>query len=330
MKKILISGGAGYIGSFASSLFLSRGYDVTIIDNLSTGHRFNVPKGASFIEAELLDKADLQRKLSDGNYAGLIHFAAKALVGESVSDPDLYYLNNVFGSINLFQAARAAGISKIIFSSTAAVYGEPISELVETHQKLPLNPYGNSKLFVEHYLKDASSAYGLKAIVLRYFNACGSSSDSLRGELHDPETHLIPLVVGAALGIYPELKVFGSDYPTADGSAVRDFIHVEDLALAHLAAFEFLDSQSKTYFEAFNLGTGKGHSVLEVIQTAEKVLGKKVPYALSPRRSGDPAVLVAIPQKANKILGWQAQHTDLEQTIRQVSIWMDQNRNLYR
>ena len=330
MNRILISGGAGYIGSFAANLFLSRGYAVSILDNLSTGHSFNIPKEAEFIEAELLDKTQLENKLTNKKFAGLIHFAAKALVGESVSNPDLYYLNNVFGSINLFRTARAIGINKIIFSSTAATYGEPKSELVETHPKLPVNPYGNTKLFVEHYLQDAAHAYGLRAIVLRYFNACGAAADSSRGELHVPETHLIPLVVGAALGIYPELKVFGSDYETPDGSAIRDYIHVEDLAAAHLAAFEFLESQQGGYFEPFNLGTGKGHSVLEVIKTAEKVLGKKVPHILAPRREGDPAILVARPDKVNKTLGWQAKHSDLAKTISEVAIWMENNRKLYR
>lgn len=329
MREILISGGAGYIGSFTANLFLSRGYSVTIIDNLSTGHAFAIPEKAEFIQAELLNKSDLSQHLASKRYSGLIHFAAKALVGESVSNPDLYYSNNAFGSINLFQIARSIGIKKIIFSSTAAVYGEPKSDLFETHVKAPVNPYGNSKLVVEHYLQDSSHAYGLRSIVLRYFNACGASADGCRGELHTPETHLIPLVVGAALGIYPELKVFGSDYQTPDGSAVRDYINVEDLAEAHLAAFEFLDSQKDGYFDAFNAGTGKGYSVLEVISAAQKVLGKEVPHSIAPRREGDPAVLVAKADKINKILGWSAKRLDLEQTIREVSIWMENNRNKF-
>jgi UDP-glucose 4-epimerase len=329
MKQVLISGGAGYIGSFTANLFIKSGYAVTIIDNLSTGHSYAIPKEAEFIQAELLDKPEILSKLASKKFVGLIHFAAKALVGESVADPDLYYLNNVFGSINLFQAVRTIGINKIIFSSTAAVYGEPKSELVETHEKSPVNPYGNTKRIVEHYLKDSTHAYGTRAIALRYFNACGAASDSKRGEVHKPETHLIPLVVGAALGIYPELKVFGADYNTPDGSAIRDYIHVEDLAAAHLAAFEFLDTQKAGYFEPFNVGTGKGHSVLEVVAAAKKVLGKEVPHKIVARREGDPAILVAKVDKINKILGWKAERTDLEQILSGVITWMEENREKF-
>lgn len=329
MKKILISGGAGYIGSFTAELFISQGYEVTIVDNLSTGHQYAIPTKAKFIQAELLDKEKLQKSLSGNNFTGLIHFAAKALVGESVTNPDLYYSNNVFGSINLFQVARELGVKKIIFSSTAAVYGEPNSDLVETHYKNPVNPYGNSKLVIEHYLNDSSHAYATRAIALRYFNASGAASDGKRGEVHKPETHLIPLVIGAALGIYPEVKVFGSDYPTADGSAIRDYIHVEDLAAAHLAAFEFLDSQGDGYFAPFNVGTGKGYSVLEVINAAKKVLGIEVPHKLAPRREGDPAVLVAKVEKINEVLGWKAKRTDLEETLRGVVAWMESNRERF-
>lgn len=329
MEEILISGGAGYIGSFAANLFLSRGYSVTIIDNLSTGHSFALAKGAKFIEAELLDKNDLLTKLSNKKFSGLIHFAAKALVGESVSDPDLYYLNNVFGSINLLQVARSIGIKKVIFSSTAAVYGEPQGDLVESHAKVPVNPYGHTKLVVENYLSASAKAYGMRSIALRYFNACGASSDGLRGEVHKPETHLIPLVVGAALGIYPELKVFGSDYSTKDGTAVRDYIHVEDLAEAHFAAYEYLNKQHDGYSDAFNLGTGSGFSVLEVISAAEEALKLKVPHQISERRPGDPAILVAVVKKVNEVLGWKAKRCDLIETIRGVRVWMEGNRERF-
>jgi UDP-glucose 4-epimerase len=321
-KNVLISGAAGYIASFATRAFIKSGFNVTIVDNLSTGYAWNLNPQAEFIQAELTDLNDLQNKLSGKSFSGLIHFAAKALVGESVSNPDLYYDNNVFGSINLFKVARGLGVKKIIFSSTAAVYGEPKAELTEDHQKLPINPYGNSKLAVERYLQDSAFAYDQRAIVLRYFNACGALEDGSIGECHKPETHLIPLVVGAALGIYPELKVFGGDYPTPDGSAVRDYIHVEDLAAAHLLAFDSLDTRADGYFNVFNLGTGTGHSVLEVIKVAEAVMGKAVPHKIVDRRAGDPAILVANPSKIHKTLGWKAQKTDLKTTIEAVYKWM--------
>ncbi len=328
-ERVLVSGGAGYIGSFACKLFLDRGAEIVVIDNLSTGYEWNIDPRAKFIKADLNDFEGLKSAINkEGEFTGLIHFAAKALVGESVSNPDLYYDNNVFGSINLFRAARQQGVKKIIFSSTAATYGEPFKELTEDHPKLPVNPYGNSKLAVERYLQDSSAAYGQRAIALRYFNASGAAEGGKHGEAHIPETHLIPLVVGAGLGIFPPVKVFGTDYPTADGSAVRDYIHVEDLAEAHFMAYKYLDQQQDGFFDAFNLGTGKGNSVLEVIKIASEVLGKEVPHELSARRAGDPAELVAKVDKVNSLIGWKARHTDLKKTIANVVIWMEGNRDL--
>lgn len=329
MGTVLITGAAGYIGSFTANLFLSRGYRVLIVDNLSTGWKEALPKGADFLQLELLEPEKLRENLSKYRLEGLIHFAAKSLVAESVANPDLYFRNNVDGTRNLVGAVQTLGVEKIIFSSTAAVYGEPQRELSEDHPTLPVNPYGESKLRVEEFLAERAKQDTLKVICLRYFNACGASSDGLRGERHKPETHLIPLCVGAALGIYPPLKVFGSDYPTSDGSAIRDYIHVEDLAEAHLAAYKHLDSQSGVFFDVCNVGTGRGFSVLEVIASVERVVGKKVPREKAPRRSGDPAILVANSEKIQKLLGWRAARSELDEVVQGVNLWMSQHRELF-
>jgi UDP-glucose 4-epimerase len=317
--KILITGGAGFIGSFTADLFLKKGNDVTIIDNLSTGHLSAIPEGAEFINADITDYAAVIKAFRQKQFDGLIHFAAKSLVGESVKFPLKYYENNFVGTLNLVKAAIETDIKGLVFSSTAAVYGEPKAELNETHVRSPINPYGNSKLSVEYMIEDAASASKLHAISLRYFNACGCHAEGLKGEDHDPETHLIPLVVGAALGTRPPLQVFGEDYLTPDGTPVRDYIDVNDLAEAHFLALENCRKMENEpgSFDAFNVGTGSGFSVKEVISTAEKVMARKVPHTVGPRRSGDPAKLVAATSKIKNELNW-APKVSLEESIEAV------------
>jgi len=319
MKNILICGGAGYIGSHMSHWLHDQGHRVTVLDNLSTGHRGAVRWG-NFIHADLLDPASLDRALAGGRFDAVMHFCARSLVGESVTQPYAYYLNNVAGTLNLLEAMRRHDVGRIVFSSTAAVFGNPVADLIdEEHPKAPINPYGASKLMAERILADAAHAYGLRSVTLRYFNAAGALPDQGIGEAHLCETHLIPNVLKAALGDGPALKVFGDDYPTPDGTCVRDYVHVQDLAQAHALALDFIEASAGAH--AFNLGNGQGFSVREVIATAAKVSGKPVPFEVAPRRDGDPASLVASSAKARAQLGWVPRWTELGPIIESAWRW---------
>jgi UDP-glucose 4-epimerase len=299
---ILVCGGAGYIGSHMARWLALRDHRVTVLDNLSTGHREAVQWG-ELVEADLLDPASIARVFESRRFDAVMHFCARSLVGESVLDPYAYYAANVGGTLNLLETMRKYDVDRLVFSSTAAVFGHPNSDRIdEEHPRQPINPYGASKLMVERILADAAGAYGLRSVALRYFNAAGASPDATIGESHSPETHLIPNVLRAALGTGPALRVFGEDYATHDGTCVRDYVHVDDLAEAHLRALAHLDANPGAH--AFNLGNGQGFSVREVIAAAEAVSGRKIPFSVEPRRPGDPAVLVAASDRARASLGW--------------------------
>jgi UDP-glucose 4-epimerase len=305
---VLVTGGAGYIGSVVAARLLETGYRVTVLDDLSTGHRAAVPADAEFVEGRVHDTA---AKLLDSSYAAVLHFAAFSQVGESVAKPEKYWANNVVGTHLLLDAMREAGVRRLVFSSTAAVYGEPEAvPIPESAHTAPTNPYGATKLAVDHMIAAESAAHGLAAVSLRYFNVAGSYDGY--GERHAPESHLIPLVLGAALGERPAITVFGTDYPTPDGTCVRDYIHVADLADAHLLA---LRRARPGEHLICNLGNGKGFSVREVIDAARRVTGRPIPQQEADRRAGDPAVLVASAQAAAAELGWRPQHTALETMI---------------
>ncbi|MBS1868491.1 MAG: UDP-glucose 4-epimerase GalE [Actinobacteria bacterium] len=298
--RLLVTGGAGYIGSIVAQQLLAAGHEVVVLDNLSRGHRAAVPDGAGFVEADLLDPPALAAAVAEG-FDGALHFAALSLVGESVARPELYWRNNVAGTLNLLDALRAAGVGRLVFSSTAATYGEPEQvPIEETAPTRPVNPYGASKLAVDQMIGDECRAHGLGAVSLRYFNVAGASG--CLGEDHQPETHLIPNVLRAALGRQECVQIFGTDYATPDGTAVRDYIHIEDLATAHLLA---LDGARGGEHRIFNLGNGNGFSVREVIEAARAVTGLEIPVREAPRRPGDPPILVAASGKIRAELGWE-------------------------
>lgn len=300
--KILVIGGAGYIGSHTARALRRAGHDVIIFDNLSTGYE-SLAAGFELVKGDVLDPRTLAQVLP--RVDAVMHFAARAYVGESVSNPRRYFHNNVEGGLSLLNAALDAGVKKIIFSSTCAVYGEPAKIPIEENiPRQPVNPYGVSKLFFEQALEAYDRAYGFRFASLRYFNAAGADESGEIGELHDPETHLIPLALRAAAGLGPELSVFGSDYPTPDGTCIRDYIHVNDLASVHVKALEHLAAGKESF--AVNVGTGKGASVREVLSAVEEVTGKRVPHKIVPRRPGDPPALVANPAKAQTLLQWKA------------------------
>lgn len=302
-SKYLVTGGAGYVGGVVAAHLLEAGHEVTVLDDLSTGFRSGVPAGAAFIEGRIQDAAEYL----DPSYDGVLHFAASSQVGESVANPGKYWENNVGGTLALLAAMRGAGVRRLVFSSTAATYGEPgDGPLTESSPTAPTNPYGASKLAVDHMIAGECAAHGLAAVSLRYFNVAGAYGQF--GELHDPETHLIPLVLQVALGERESISVFGEDYPTPDGTAVRDYIHVADLAEAHLAA---LRVAAEGEHLVCNLGNGSGFSVREVIETVRKVTGKEIPESVAPRRSGDPAFLVASARTAHERLGWTPTRSDL-------------------
>ncbi len=314
--KLLVTGGAGYVGSVVAKQLLQRGDDVTVLDDLSRGHREAIPEGARHVEADLLDAAAVREALRDG-YDGALHFAALALVPESVTSPELYWRTNVIGTRNLLDAMREAGTARLVFSSTCAVYGEP--DHVPMTEDLPTRPetsYGRSKLAVDHMIADECRAHGLGAVSLRYFNVAGASGE--QGEHHDPETHLIPLVLRAALGLLGEVKVFGTDYPTPDGTAIRDYIHIEDLGEAHLLA---IDATEAGRHRIYNLGNGQGFSVREVIETARAVTGRDIPVVEADRREGDPAQLVAASERIRSELGWVPRRPRLETIVGDAWAW---------
>lgn len=318
-RTILVTGGAGYIGSHACRALARAGYRPVVYDNLSRGHRDAVRWGP-LIEGDLADRDQLVATLRRERVDAVMHFAAYAYVGESVRDPSLYYRNNLGGSLALLDSMRAAGVGQIVFSSTCATYGNPETVPIgEDARQLPITPYGETKLAIERALRWYGEAYGLRSVALRYFNAAGADPDGEIGEAHDPETHLIPLAVETALGRRDCLEVYGTDYPTPDGTAVRDYIHVQDLAEAHVGALAHLDAGNGSL--ALNLGTGRGYSVREVIAATEAQAGRPVRRRETPRRPGDPPVLVADPTRAQTILGWRAQISDLATIIRTALAW---------
>lgn len=322
MPKIIVAGGAGYIGSHMAKALIRAGYETVVFDNLNTGHRDLVPQKAVLVQGDLKNAADIARLFRDHRPEAVIHFAASSLVGESVQDPLKYYENNVAAAVCLLKEMLKADIKKIIFSSTAAVYGEPVqTPIAETHPLEPVNPYGRSKLTIEHMLQDLSKSHGLAYVALRYFNAAGADSEGETGERHSPETHLIPNIL-KAVKQGTSVSVFGNDYPTKDGTCVRDYIHVEDLCRAHLLALKALERPGVA--ESINLGIGDGFSVMEVIQAAEKVTGKKVKFQISPRRPGDPSTLIASNGKAKQVLGWEPQ-IGLEKIVRDAWNWEQKN-----
>lgn len=318
-RNILICGGAGYIGSHMAQLLSSQGHSIHTLDNFSTGHRAAVRWG-TLVEADLLDSAALDHVFGNSHFDAVIHFCARSLVGESIHDPYGYYENNVCGTLNLLQAMHKHGVSQLVFSSTAAVFGHPMSAYIgEDHPTNPINPYGASKLMVERILADAFSAYGVSSVALRYFNAAGALAEHGIGEAHACETHLIPNVLKAALTGSADLKVFGDDYDTIDGTCVRDYVHVQDLAQAHALALEFMDREPGAH--TFNLGNGRGFSVKQVIDAASAVCGRSIPYSVAPRRAGDPATLVAASDKARTLLGWTPKWTELQAIIDSAWRW---------
>jgi len=317
--KVLVTGGAGYIGSHTARQLAAEGYEVVIYDNLSRGHREAV-SGFNFVRGDVRDKDRLRRVIKEEGISAVLHFAANSQVGESVENPELYYENNVAGGLSLLSVVLETGIKYFIFSSSAAVYGEPqYVPIDEEHTLNPTNPYGETKVILERALAAYDKAYNLKSVSLRYFNACGAHMGEDIGEDHEPETHLIPLVLKTALGQREQLIVFGKDYPTKDGTAVRDYIHVDDLARAHVISLKYLLDGGET--TCFNLGNGNGFSVLDVIKAAEKVTGRKVPYKFGNRRPGDPAILVASAEKIKRELGWEPEITSLERIIQSAWEW---------
>jgi len=318
MTRILVTGGAGYVGSVSAATFLSAGHDVVVLDDLTTGHRASVPPTASLEVGSYGDAELLERLLERARVDAILHCAARSLVGESLSDPARYYRDNVAGGVALLEAARAAGVDRLVFSSTAAVYGVPDRTPIEEDDRLqPINTYGETKRTFEGALRWYGEAYGVRSVVLRYFNVAGAS-DRL-GEVHRPETHLIPNVLIAAEG-GPPVTLFGDDYPTADGTPIRDYIHVEDLADAHVAALLATDAGSGMPLVC-NLGTATGFSVLEVLAAAARIAGREIPHTVGPRRAGDPPVLVARSTRAAEVLGWRPQRPSLEAMVGSAWEW---------
>ncbi|MDE1899011.1 MAG: UDP-glucose 4-epimerase GalE [Xanthomonadaceae bacterium] len=317
--RILVCGGAGYIGAHMVKCLAGHGHEITVFDNLASGHRAAVQWG-TLVVGDVLDRAALDAVFALQRHDAVMHFCARSLVGESVVEPYACYRNNVVGTLTLLEAMRAAGVDRIVFSSTAAVFGNPVTDPIdEDHPTAPINPYGASKRMCERLLEDAAAAYGLRAVALRYFNAAGADPAGRIGESHQPETHLIPNVLRAVLGQGPALKVFGDDYPTRDGTCVRDYVHVDDLAAAHLAALALM--ADRPGFHAFNLGNGTGFSVREVIAAAERVSGRRIECASAPRRAGDPPTLVASGARAREQLGWRPRYSELDAIIETAWRW---------
>ena len=317
--KVLVTGGAGYIGSHTVKELIKKGYEVVVFDNFSTGRK-ELLVGGELIKGDLLDKDVIQKALRRGNIGAVLHFASLIQVGESYSNPRKYYMHNVMSSLNLLEAMLEAKVKAFIFSSSAAVYGVPLQvPIPEDHPLNPVNPYGQTKVFVEKILEDYQRAYGLKFISLRYFNAAGADPDGILGEMHDPETHLIPNLLLFLLGEKKGFDLYGTDFPTEDGTAVRDYIHVTDLARAHVLALQKLLESSRSEF--INLGTNTGYSVLEIIQKTESITGKKIQYKEKPKRKGDVPVLLASNEKAEKMLGWKPPHSDIETIIQTAWNW---------
>lgn len=318
--NILVTGGAGYIGSTVAQQLLEAGHRVTVYDNLSSGHRAAVPAAARFVRGDTLERAALDQVLGSESFDAILHFAAFIEAGESMREPGRFFRNNVTGALTLIDAAIAHGVPRFVFSSTAGVYASKDGPLVETDPVGPSSVYGATKYMVEQALEWYHRIHGLRVAILRYFNAAGATGP--RGEAHQPETHLIPLVLQVALGQRASIAVFGDDYPTPDGSCVRDYIHIEDLASAHVLALHGLDQRP---FMRYNLGNGAGYSVLEVIESARRVTGHAIPAVIQPRRPGDPAILIAGSARIQDELGWQPQHPDLAEIIASAWQWHVEN-----
>ena len=317
--SILVCGGAGYIGSHINKQLNLEGYDTIVFDNLVYGHREAV-KWGEFVQGDLSNISEIEAVFNIHTIDAVFHFAAYAYVGESVEEPEKYYYNNVVNTLNLLKVMRAHGCDKIIFSSTCATYGEPERvPITEDMPQNPINPYGMTKLTVERIFRDYAAAYGLHFAVLRYFNAAGADPDGEIGESHNPETHIIPLVLDAASGKRPDIKVFGTDYDTPDGSCIRDYIHVTDLADAHLLALHYLENGGSSDF--FNLGNAKGTSVLEVVDSVKRVTGRDFKVVLADRRPGDPAKLVGSSEKAQRVLGWKPKYADIDTIVSHAWNW---------
>jgi len=317
---ILVLGGAGYIGSHAVDQLVNQGYDVAVIDNLLTGHKAAVHSKARFYQGDIREKEFVQSVFKKEKIEGVIHFAASSLVGESVENPLKYFNNNVSGTEIVLEVMQEFDVKSIVFSSTAATYGEPeenpITEMTPTN---PKNPYGESKLMMEKMMRWCDEAYGIKFVALRYFNVAGAKKDASIGEDHRPETHLIPIILEVALGQREQLAIFGDDYDTADGTCVRDYVHVEDLIAAHILALEYLKAGNPS--NIFNLGSNSGYSVKQMLEAARKVTKKDIPAKVAPRRAGDPGTLVAASDKAKAVLGWQPQYIKVEEIIATAWNW---------
>jgi UDP-glucose-4-epimerase GalE len=317
--RVLVTGGAGYIGGNTAKALALAGYEPVVLDDLRSGHEWAVNWGP-LIQGDLADGALVSKILRDQRIEAVIHFAASLLVGESMRDPRKYFWNNVVNTLRLLDAMLENGVKRLVFSSSAATYGDPVKvPLTEDHPTSPVNAYGETKLAMERAMHWYSHAYGVQWIALRYFNACGADAGGELGEEHDPETHLIPLVIKAALGLRPPVQVFGADYPTPDGTAIRDYIHVTDLAEAHVLALRYLENGGLS--GPMNLGTGTGHSVREVIHAVGKLCAGKVPYVDAPRRAGDPPELVADPGRARQVLGWMPRHSSLDEIVASAWRW---------
>ncbi|MGN5883945.1 UDP-glucose 4-epimerase GalE [Staphylococcus simulans] len=326
--SVLVLGGAGYIGSHAVHQLLDEGYDVAVVDNLGTGHRGAVPEAVRFYEGDIRDKAFLNQVFEKEAVEGVFHFCAYSLVGESVQKPLEYFNNNVYGMQVLLEVMKAHDVNEIVFSSTAAVYGEPeVVPIQEDVQKAPTNPYGESKLMMEKMMHWCHNAYGVNYTALRYFNVAGAREDGTIGEDHNPETHLIPIVLEAALGQRDAITIFGVDYDTEDGSCIRDYLHVTDLIDAHILAYQYLKNGGES--GAFNLGSSQGYSVIEIVEAARKATGETIKSEIGERRAGDPSKLIASSDKARKVLGWEPKHDDIEEIIATAWNWHRAHPNGY-
>jgi len=325
---ILVLGGAGYIGSHAVDQLIEKGYDVAVVDNLLTGHRQAVHTDARFYEGDIRDKEFLRGVFQKETIEGVLHFAASSLVGESVEKPLVYFNNNVYGMQVLLEVMHEFDVKRIVFSSTAATYGEPKeSPITEESPTNPKNPYGESKLMMEKMMKWCDEAYGMRYVALRYFNVAGAKNDASIGEDHTPETHLVPIILQVALGQRESLAIYGDDYDTPDGTCIRDYVQVEDLIVAHILALEYLKAGNESNF--FNLGSNKGYSVTEMLEAAREVTGRDIPAKIAPRRAGDPSRLVASSEKARATLGWAPEYTDVKEIIKTAWAWHESHPNGY-
>lgn len=326
---VLVLGGAGYIGSHAVDQLVDRGYQVAVVDNLQTGHQESIPENVHFYEGDIRDKAFLSQVFEKETIEGVMHFAANSQVGESMREPLLYFNNNVQGTQVTLEVMQQYGVKNIVFSSSAATYGEPkeipIMETAETH---PESPYGETKLMMEKMLKWCDQAYGMRFVALRYFNVAGAKWNGSIGEDHDPETHLVPLILQTALGQREELAIFGDDYATPDGTCIRDYVHVVDLIDAHILALEYLKAGNES--NVFNLGSSTGFSVKEMVEAARQVTGKEIPAKVEPRRAGDPSTLIASSKKAQTILGWNPKFPDVKDIISSAWQWHESHPTGYQ